>query len=238
MFSKLEKYFPNDMGTLSNVDTRRGEYNPPTLDLPSASSPGKQNTMAGVSSDYEKKEGHEWYVFRATYNRVDKAFEIITKGGRQVYLPIHYMQKEINGKEKRILEPLLPNILFVYCTPEQAEYYTKRHPQLSLFLKYYRNKTQARQPDGKHPPLIIRFEEMMNFIRATSIDNEHIKVVESVHCHYKSGDIVRVIEGEFKGVKGRVARVSGQQRVIVEIEGLCLVATAYIPSAFIEALEK
>lgn len=52
-------------------------------------------------------------------------------------------------------------------------------------------------------------------------------------CHYKSGDIVRVIEGDFAGVEGRVARVSGQQRVVVEIEGVCLITTAYIPSAFL-----
>ena len=32
----------------------------------------------------------------------------------------------------------------------------------------------------------------------------------------------------------RVASVSGQQRVVVAIDGLCLVTTAYIPSAFIE----
>ena len=77
---------------------------------------------------------------------------------------------------------------------------------------------------------------MMNFIRLTSIDDEHIKMVVREHCHYKSGDMVRVIDGKFKGIIGRVARVGGQQTVVVEVEGLCLVATAYIPSAFIEML--
>lgn len=46
--------------------------------------------------------------------------------------------------------------------------------------------------------------------------------------------MVKVIGGEFEGVTGKVARIAGQQRVVVEISGLCLVATAYIPSAFIE----
>ena len=52
----------------------------------------------------------------------------------------------------------------------------------------------------------------------------------------KSGDIVRVIGGPFCGVEGRVARVAGQQRVIVTINGLCSVATAYVPSAFLEVI--
>ena len=45
--------------------------------------------------------------------------------------------------------------------------------------------------------------------------------------------MVKVIGGEFKGVTGRVARIAGQQRVVVEISGLCLVATAYIPNGFL-----
>lgn len=74
---------------------------------------------------------------------------------------------------------------------------------------------------------------MLNFIRLTSINNEHIKVVSPENCHYKNGDEVEVTDGEFKGVRGKVARVAGQQRVVVEINGVCLVTTAYIPSAFI-----
>ena len=57
------------------------------------------------------------------------------------------------------------------------------------------------------------------------------------YSHYKSGDIVKVIDGEFKGVTGRVARIAGQQRVVVEISGLCLVATAYIPTDFIKFIK-
>lgn len=50
--------------------------------------------------------------------------------------------------------------------------------------------------------------------------------------------MVKVIDGEFKGVTGRVARIAGQQRVVVEISGLCLVATAYIPNGFLETVQN
>ena len=78
---------------------------------------------------------------------------------------------------------------------------------------------------------------MNNFIDATNVDDEHLRVVNLSQCHFKSGDKVRVVEGAFRGVQGYVARVAGQQRVIVTIEGLCSIATAYIPSAFIEKIE-
>lgn len=54
--------------------------------------------------------------------------------------------------------------------------------------------------------------------------------------HYRNGDLVRIIEGDFKGIVGRVARVAGQQRVVVELDGICMVTTAYIPSAFIKKI--
>ena len=94
------------------------------------------------------------------------------------------------------------------------------------------------EENGKHPPLIIPFTAMINFIKATSTDSEHVRVVSSEQCHYKSGDIVKVIDGEFKGVIGKVARIAGQQRVVVEISGLCLVATAYIPNGFLETIQN
>ena len=77
---------------------------------------------------------------------------------------------------------------------------------------------------------------MINFIKATSTDSDHVRIVTAEQCHYKSGDAVRVIAGEFQGVIGKVARIAGQQRIVVEISGLCLVATAYIPSAFVDKL--
>lgn len=101
-------------------------------------------------------------------------------------------------------------------------------------LKYYLDKTRPKETNGKHPPLTIPFDAMTNFIKATSTESDHVRVVSNEQCHYKSGDIVKVIDGEFKGVTGRVARIAGQQRVVVEIAGLCMVATAYIPSAFLE----
>lgn len=93
------------------------------------------------------------------------------------------------------------------------------------------------EENGKHPPLTIPFAAMINFIKATSTDSEHVRIVALEQCHYKSGDLVKVIGGEFEGVTGKVARIAGQQRVVVEITGLCLVATAYIPTNLIKELK-
>lgn len=169
---------------------------------------------------------------RATYHREKKAYDYLINKGVEAYLPFRRKVKVIGGKRRIITEPLLPNFLFVYTTPEIIKTYSKNSSHLS-FLNHYYDHFRL-QEDGYNPPLTVSYDAMMRFIHLTSVDNEHIKVVKPENCHFKSGDMVRVIDGQFTGVIGRVARVSGQQRVVVELEGVCLVSTAYVPSAFIE----
>ena len=69
---------------------------------------------------------------------------------------------------------------------------------LNGYLKFYLDKTKPLEENGKHPPLTIPFTAMINFIKATSTSNEHVRIVSSEQCHYKSGDIVKVIDGEFE----------------------------------------
>lgn len=224
------------MSTLSNVKSRRGGNNPPTLDLSPTSSPEMKTKQDGVSVEYVEEPNKKWFVLRATYNRVQQAYEFIIRENECAYLPMRYVEKVIKGKRKRILKPLIPNILFVYTTRERIEQFVKDTPELPFLTFYYNHFEQ--EYEGKNAPLTIPFQEMMNFIRLTRIDNAHIMLVDAKQCHYKSGDIVRVMEGDFAGVEGRVARVAGQQRVVVEIEGLCTVVTAYIPSAFLKIVNE
>ena len=153
-------------------------------------------------------------------------------------MPMHYVIKKEIGKKKRILQPLLPNLLFVYTTRETVNSIIKKKGDETSILKFYLDKTKPLEENGKHPPLTIPFTAMINFIKATSTNNEHVRIVSSEQCHYKSGDIVKVIDGEFEGVTGKVARIAGQQRVVVEISALCLVATAYIPKGFLETVQN
>ena len=54
----------------------------------------------------------------------------------------------------------------------------------------------------------------------------------------KGGEIVKVIDSPFIGVECSVARVSGQQRVIVTLANIGLISTAYIPTAFLEIINS
>lgn len=222
------------MSTLPNVTPKRGELSPPCAGIiPCAPS---KTTGDGVSVRYAPDPSKKWYVMRATYHREKKAYDYLVSKGVEVYLPLRHKAKIKGGKRRFVIEPLLPNLLFVYTTPEVIKAYSKNSSPLS-FLNHYYDHFHL-QEDGHNPPLVVSYEEMMNFIQLTSVDNEHVKVVNPENCHYKSGDMVRGIDGQFKGVVGRVARIAGQQRVVVEVKGVCLVSTAYVPSAFIEKMNE
>ena len=227
------------MNTLSNVNDRRGGFNPPNTGFTSdgilevQSHQQDENSNTGVSSLYVPVENHQWFVLSATYNRVDKNIEILEKNVTYVYIPKRHVIQCKNGKKERVLEPLLPNLVFVYSTQNHLDEMFRKENDLN-HLRYYRDKTKdVSEQDGKHPPVIVPYYEMLNFIKLTSVESEHIKLVELEHCHYKSGDMVHVVDGDFAGVVGRIARIAGQQRVVVEMKSVCLVATAYIPKSFI-----
>lgn len=224
------------MSTLSNVETRRGEANPPCVRLTPDTIPEAKSSNTGVSVKYVPTSGMRWYVFRASYGKEDKALDYIVEDGTFAYIAKRYVNKTVNGKEKKVLETLIPNILFVYTTEGKAYEYVKRTPALS-YLTYYYNHFELDE-SGKNPPLTISCKEMENFIMATCKKSEQLRFVNESQCHFKGGELVRITDGAFKGVEGRVARISGQQRVVLSLSQVGLVSTAYIPTAFIQVISN
>ena len=85
-------------------------------------------------------------------------------------------------------------------------------------------------------PLIVPDYQMesLKIICAADMDNTIVSLTEVPK--FEKGQLVRVVDGAFKGVIGIVARWQGQQRVGVVVEGLVTMVTAYVPSAFLEEI--
>lgn len=218
------------MNTMPDVDIRRGKE-PQRFGLTATAIPEANGSQTGVSVRNAKSETKKWYVLRVSYGRAEKANELLKAKGIETHLPLHTTYKEVNGKRKKQRIPLLPNFLFAKTTLSVLEPFLKSSPDLSFITFYYDHFNK--KSDGKNPPLIVPKESMDNFIKLTSIDDEHILLIDEVNSKYKQGEYVRIIDGPFKGIEGRVAKITGQKRVIVELPGLCSVATAYIPKAFL-----
>ena len=206
----------------------------PSAGLTSRTPSISDDVRNGVSVENVPLRNKQWFVLRVSYGRIDKAKTFVEAKGIECYVPLRYKEVRKQGKKRIIPIPLLPSFIFAYATAEQVE--TLLHDnkvvanESKSLLSYYFNHTIHLQDNpNRNPPLIIRDEAMNNFIRLTSIKNPHIIHVTSNNIQFKLGDNVVVTEGEFKGIYGRVARIAGQQRVIVELFDGCLVATAYMP---------
>ena len=199
---------------------------------PTSCTPSISKNKGGVSVENVPYENKQWFVLRVSYGRVLKAKEFVEAKGLECYVTMRYKEVRKQGKKRIITDPLLSSILFVHATYSQIEALCRNNNASvgRTLLSFYYDHTSYREdaPD-KNPPLTISDSAMDNFIRLTSIKNPHIIPVTSENIMYKLGDEVVVTEGEFIGIHGRVARIAGQQRVVVELFEGCLVATAYVP---------
>ena len=223
---------------MADASLYNGQPNDTGLSCPStrltSCTPSISKNRGGVSVENVPSGNKQWFVLRVTYGRIIKAKALVEAKRLECYVPLRYKEVRKQGKKRIITEPLLPSFLFVHATAEQVDSLLqdksiKAFENKALLSYYYDHTSHCENAPTKNPPLVISASAMDNFIRLTSIHNPHIIPVTSENIKYKLGDEVVITEGEFKDIHGRVTRIAGQQRVVVELFDGCLVATAYIP---------
>ena len=230
------------MHTLSNVNEATSPIS--CSGLTPIAIPPATDSRSGVSVDYVPDANKKWYVLRASYGRELLAEGLLIQGHVYAYVAKQYRYVEVKGHPKRVLETLISNLVFAYLTPTEATMFVNNNlpgesspiPQLSAILSFYYDHFSEGE-SWRNPPLTVPEREMLNFIRATCTYDEHLLLLHGGDFHFKTDDEVEVMAGQFKGVRGRVIRARGQQRVLVTLSQLnCLCATAYIPSAFLQKI--
>lgn len=242
---KVDEWTSNDGHTLGG-----GEF-PPCAGLTSNALPEAQSTISaeslqtGVSTKNallatkpkapREADTPHWYALRTTYGREKKAYDYLTAKGITAFYPTTNVVKLIKGKRKVVTESRLPNIFFAYGTEEQLKEYVFDNVNLPFLRFYYRHIHEGNTI--KKTPLIVPDNQMdcLKIICAADADNTFVSLVKVPK--FEKGQLVRITDGVFKGVVGRVARWQGQQRVGVVVDDLVTVVTAYVPSAFIDFID-
>ena len=104
------------------------------------------------------------------------------------------------------------------------------------FLRFY-YATQRINNELVRQPLVVPQRQMDSLRLLCAIDDGNITEVPQNDTHFHQGQEVRITQGPFAGVIGHVARYKGQQRVAVIIKDLITIATAYVPTAFLQPIE-
>ena len=221
------------MNTLLNGSLHGEEAASPSAGVAPGIIPEAKSSQTGVSVEYVESPDKEWYVFRASYSRETKAADDLIRANVYAYVPKRKEMVERDGRRKKVLKSLIPNIVFAYTDAPSAFLMVKESSILSFYYNHFETNGM-----GKNLPLTISNKEMLNFIRATSTQSPHLKQVISAKCRYLDDKIVEIIKGDYKGVVGRVARIAGQQCVVVSLaNGEFRISTDYIPTPFFRVVE-
>ena len=239
-----------DERTLKDVHTYGGGEIPPSAGFISNALPEAQSFIKAESSHtgVSTRSAHlavmpkaqtgedtpHWYALRCTYGREKTAYDYMKSKGVTAFYPTINSVKLINGKRKVVTESRLPNIFFAYGTEEQLKSFVYDNVNLPFLRFYYRHVHVGRRIEKI--PLIVPDYQMdsLKIICAADADNTIVSLGEVPK--FEKGQLVKVIDGVFKGVVGRVARWQGQQRVGVIVDDLVTVITAYVPSGFLQML--
>ena len=180
------------------------------------------------------KNTQHWYALRTTYGREKKAYDYLVSNNVKAFYPTIKTVKNVEGQRTVVEESRLPNIFFAYGKEDEIKSFVYDNVNLPYLRFYYRHIHEGARI-SKEPLIVPDYQiEGLKTICASQADDIIIELSEIKQ--FKEGQKVRVVDGIFKGVVGKVARYRGQQRVAIEIDGLLTIASAYVPSAFIEII--
>lgn len=191
-----------------------------------------------LSPDFTLPKGLEWYVMRASYGKNIKAQEAFTANGIFSYIPFEtVLKKNKAGKNKKVRKPVFSNYIFVLTTFNDARLFTgKADTEYSLsYLDFAYDHTHQNE-FGRDLRMTIPHAAMINFLRLAEFDTYKVHSVNPSEVRFVKDGLVRITDGVFKGITGRVARIHNQTTVVVTLDGVVSMTTAYIPQHFMEPI--
>jgi hypothetical protein len=175
-----------------------------------------------------------WYVLFAANGKAVKIKPCLEEASIEYFFPLYYKERKIRGSERyeRVLLPLLGNLIFAKSSKKILDPVLKE-AKLKLSIDsdlYYRDF-------GDKKIIVIPENQMQNFIAVAGNEKERAIYLSNEEVNLRKGVKVRIIGGVFTGVEGIFMRIKGDKRLVVSIPNLFSVATAYIPSCYVQEVE-
>lgn len=177
------------------------------------------------------KSDIHWFALSVFGNKVLAMDETLRRMGMETYVPIRERVKATRDGEAKIIQvPAVSRLMFVHTTASRILDIERQEG-----LNFHIYRTLESNPFDRKL-IVIPDKEMQTFILVSSSGSKGLEYFADGEMQFKPGSKVRVIEGPFKGCEGHIKRIKGNRRLVVEIQGVCAVATSYIPTPFLESL--
>lgn len=161
-----------------------------------------------------------WYVLRATYSREMKIQAQLNGLGVRCFIPMMWRRKASDTNADKKLVPAVNNLCFVYWTRQDIDDYIRSFGEKSP-VAYYWDRIAGKA-------LTVPDDAMENFIKVASTLDEDLIYLTAISEKLREGQAVKVKDGPFAGVVGRIVRIRKSRRILVEIPGMLAVATTYV----------
>lgn len=85
-------------------------------------------------------------------------------------------------------------------------------------------------------PVTVSDKAMADFITVSNAMLEDTIYLTELNSTLREGQKVRILEGPFKGVEGRIVRIRRSRRILVELPGMLSIAATFIPTDNLEII--
>lgn len=206
-----------------------------------------------------EENAQHWYALKVFYNKVFEIEDLLQAMGIETYLAVDKVQlkgaahlmarrhiaslKGLGKKDTRYVEegafifqrtPLVSSLLFFRTDPDGLYAVESVLKDINDNARGFIYKTA----DWKKYA-VVPDDQMQAFRLVTAKGSEGLEFFSSDSItRFKEGRKVRVKEGPFKGAEGYIKRIKRDRRLLVSIEGIVAVATAFIPPEMMEIVEE
>ena len=171
-----------------------------------------------------------WFVMRdlKRANAKMPAYKLFMEKKIEVFTPMHTVLKVVKGRQQKVQEPFVRDLLFVHDTRATIDPIVEVTPTLQY--RYERGK-------GYKVPMVVRDAEMNRFILAVTASKSTKYYTPGELSPNMIGRNVRISGGPLEGYAGKLLKISGSRtkRLLVQLEGI-LSAGVEVDAQYIELL--
>ena len=174
-----------------------------------------------------------WYALRVSYSRELKVQDRLNELGVKTFVPMMWRRCPVKpgmttGNPSGRLVPAVGNLCCAYSTRAELEDFIRGYGETSP-VHFYWDSTANK-------PLTVPEKAMNDFIAVSSTLDEDLIYITEITSKLREGQTVKVKEGSFKGIEGKVVRIRKSRRILVELPGMLAVATTYIQPEYLEII--
>ena len=190
----------------------------------------EENKTDGESVTAPGDRQPHWFVMRdlKRANAKMPAYRQFMEANIEVFTPMHTILKTVKGRQRKVQEPFIRDLLFVHDTRAAIDPIVEVTPTLQY--RYERGK-------GYKVPMVVRDADMNRFIMAVTTAKSTKFFTPGELSPAMIGKSVRITGGTLEGYTGKLLKISGSRakRILVQLEGI-LAAGVEVETQFVEVL--